>query len=118
MANGDRPLSSAMACRSQLVPLPTRQQQGCDREARFRLSILCKGVRDRTQREKSLVCSAGRLAYFIASSCGFQGWLGVLSRQARQGSSVTCRANAGPGSESLKLPATSHPLGDLPTKDT
>jgi len=83
-----------------------------DTRALCSLSILCKGVRDRTQREKSLVCSAGRLAYFIASRCGFQGWLSVLSRQARQAFvSLTCWANAGPGVKSVKLPATSDRLG-------
>ena len=83
-----------------------------DTPALCSLSILCKGVRDRTQREKSLVCSAGRLAYFIASRCGFQGWLSVLSRQARQAFvSLTCWANAGPGVKSVKLPATSDRLG-------
>ena len=52
----------------------------------------------------------GRLACFIASRCGFQGWLGVLSRQARQAFvSLTCWANAGPGCEIGKAPGHERP---------
>ena len=47
-----------------------------------------------------------------------------MARRVEQAGAASFRqsshagANAGPGSESVKLPATSHPLGDLPTKDT
>jgi len=44
---------------------PTRNYRSirvrADTRALCSLSILCKGVRDRNQREKSLVCSTGRL---------------------------------------------------------
>ena len=60
---------------------PTRSHRSirtrADPLALCSLSLLRKGVRGRTQREKSLVCSAGKLACFDSVRCGFQGWLGV-----------------------------------------